>query len=498
MARKHKATGERPQMKISAVLGDRAGSTKAKHKLEPYRPLPGVLASDAKPSALAMDSLPYASVNQIPAFGQYGFFPGYPILSELAQQPEYRKIVGEVAEEQTREWIRLTVKGDGDKQDILNQIEQAMIDFRVREVFRCASEHDGFFGRGQVYIDLKKPGGGLVSDDANELESPLSIDPVKIKKGSLVGFRNIEPIWSYPGLYNSTNPLKPDYYKPYQWYVMASLVHDSRLLTMISRPVPDILKAAYCFGGLSLTQLAKPYVDDWLRTRDSVSDIVHSFSLSILKTNMGATLQGSADTSVFDRADLYNNLRDNRGMMIVDKDTEEVEQINTPLTSLDSLAGQALERMCIVPSMPLVKFAGIQPAGLNASSDGEIRVWYDRIAASQEDLFREPLKKVLEIIQLHLFGEIDDGIDFEFLPLYQLSDLERAQARKIDAETDQVLIDSGVISSEEARGRVASDKESHYNTLNPDEVPEVETQDEGEEGEPTTPSDTRGVAANAG
>ena len=44
---------------------------------------------------------------------------------------------------------------------------------------------------------------------------------------------------------------------------------------------------AYAFGGLSMTQMMKPYVDNWLQTRQSVNDIIQNFSTSVLKTDMG-------------------------------------------------------------------------------------------------------------------------------------------------------------------------------------------------------------------
>jgi hypothetical protein len=48
---------------------------------------------------------------------------------------------------------------------------------------------------------------------------------------------------------------------------MSREVHRSRLLTFIGRELPDILKPAYAFGGLSMSQMLKPYVDNRLRSR---------------------------------------------------------------------------------------------------------------------------------------------------------------------------------------------------------------------------------------
>ncbi|WP_311151968.1 anti-CBASS protein Acb1 family protein [Neisseria sicca] len=39
------------------------------------------------------------------------------------------------------------------------------------------------------------------------------------------------------------------------------------------------------------------------------------------------------------------------------------------------------------------------------STEGEIAVYYDHIRAMQENLLRDPLDKLLKLVQLHLFGQ---------------------------------------------------------------------------------------------
>lgn len=462
---------------LARLLAEPQAATPAA-ELVTYQPAPGVVPKESLPGVLAQDATPYGYINGLGVFGCQNFFPGYPFLAQLAQRPEYRKISATLAEEMTRKWISLRASGDEDKSERIKQLDAALKRYKLREHFRQAMEHDGFFGRGQLYVELKLPGGAVASDDDAELQTLLSLSEKKVTKGSLVAFRAVEPVWSYPGVYNSTNPLKADFYKPSSWYVMGKVVHASRLLTFIARPVPDILKAAYSFGGISLSQLAQPYVEHWIRTRDSVSDVVHSFSVSGLKTNLEATLAGDQGTELISRAELFNRVRDNRGLMLLDKETEDFFQFNTPLSGLDALQAQAQEQMSSVSNIPLVKLLGITPSGLNASSEGEIRVFYDFVH-SQQELHREPLKRAIDLVQLSEFGEIDPDIDFVFEPLYQLTDLEQAQVRKAEADADQVLIDSGVIAQEEARKRLASDPESPYHGL--EERDETEDEDEPEE-----------------
>src|SRR5262249_13866582 len=112
-----------------------------------------------------------------------------------------------------------------------------------------------------------------------------------------------EPIWTTPTVYNSIDPTDPDFYKPPAWYVLGRETHASRLLTFVSRPVPDILKPAYNFSGLSLSQLIEPYVVRWLKTVDSVNRLISNFSTSGLLTNMQASLdEDSTGAGLFKRA----------------------------------------------------------------------------------------------------------------------------------------------------------------------------------------------------
>jgi uncharacterized protein len=462
-ARDAKPKAARKRINPAAVARGRVAVDEAQPgpPIVPYAPPKGVL-----PVGLAMDwdCTPYDYVNSGGIGWGAGAFKGFPYLAMLMQQPEYRKISEIIAQEMTRKWIRLTSKGDDDKSERLEKLDEALRKYKVRQHFRKMAEYDGFFGRGQLFVHVKTPSGG--EPRGPELETPLIRDPRKIVKGSLLGFKPVEPVWTYPGPYNSSKPLAPDYYKPSSWYVMGDKVHASRLLTFISREVPDLLKASYNFSGLSMSQLAEPYVNNWLRTRDSVGDIIHSFSTSGILTDMSSVLtEGDDGGELYTRMDLFNTMRDNRGLMALNKGEEEFFQFNTPLSTIDKLQAQAQEQQSAVASIPLVKLFGITPSGLNASSDGEIQVFYDGINAKQEADWREPLTAVIQIIQLSEFGDIDEGIDFEFLPLDNPDAVEAATVRKTDAETDSILINAGVIISDESRERLIHDPDNTYHSL---------------------------------
>ena len=395
-------------------------------------------------------------------------FIGYPRLAELAQISEYRSVTETTASEMTRQWIEIKSVGDDDNSEKIKQIEECYEKLNIRDVFRKAIESDGFFGRGQIMIQMK-------GQDNDKLGNPLLLTSKTIGKGCLKALVPIEPMWTAPAQCNTTDPTAEDFYKPKTWFVMGREIHRDRLFTLISRPVPDLLKSAYNFGGVSMSQLMMPYVDRWLRTVDSVSDLLHSFSLSGIKTDMSTILSGGCDEEVNMtlRAEVYNRFRDNRGLMMLDKDNEEFFQFNTPLSGLDALLAQSQEQLAMPSHTPLVKLLGVTPSGLNASSEGEIAVYYDYIKALQENILRDPLDKVLKLVQLHLFGEIDDSITFSFVPLAQMDESQLATIRKSDSDRDVAYIQAGVISAEEVRGRLASDTDSGYNGIDVEDVPEM-------------------------
>jgi len=430
---------------------------------------------------MAMDSVT-SDASQLAAYAMEQLhheglgFLGYPYLAELSQRAEYRNVVTIWAEYCTKKWIKLT--GDDAK---VSELEAEFDRLKVRDIFHQAITLEGFFGRMQVFLDFGD------WDQPDELAVPLAIDPRKIGKNRpLKGLALVEPMWSYPGVYSAQNPLAPDFYKPSGWYVSGRTVHRTRLLTLVSNPMPNMLKPAYAFGGVSRAQQCKAYVDNWLRSRQSASDLLHAFSVMVLKTDMESVMSGGVGDALWNRVDLFNKTRDNRGTFVIDKDAEDFDNVSAPIAGLDKLVAQSLEQISAISGIPISILLGQTPSGLNASSEGEIRIFYDRIMSWLDTNLRPLLEPLLDIVQLSLWGKVDDDIAFEFEALWEMSDKDKADIRKSDAEADLAYIDGGVVDADEVRERLRNDETSLYHGVDltgpaPD-VPEDAA--EGEQGLP--------------
>jgi hypothetical protein len=384
-------------------------------------------------------------------------FPGFPALAALCQRSEYLRPSEILAKEMTRKWIKLQCAGTTDKSDKIKQIETEFRRLDVRGLFCKAAELDNKHGRGQIYIDTGD------TDNVEELALPLTPTKEKVNPSKPIkSLRTVEAIWTYPADYNATDPLRADYFKPQSWYVFGKKVHDTRMLTFVSREVSDLLKPAYAFAGISLTQMLIPYVNNWLRTRQSVSDIVCGFSQFVLKTDLSSVLNMGGGEQEANRVAMFNANRDNNGLMIVNKETEDFDNVAAPLATLDALQAQTQEHCAGVVGLSLIKYFGITPKGLNNNSDGEIQVGDDAILADQEKVLTPQLSRLLTLVQLSLFGEVDPDVGFTWVPLRSLDEESGAEVRKTDSETASAFIDRGVISPDEARQVLARDPHSPY------------------------------------
>jgi uncharacterized protein len=417
---------------------------------------PSVVKEALEARGMAFDSLPAAGVVDFARVGlagvlgpREGFF-GFPELAILSLRPEYRSPAEIIATESTRKWIKIKCSDDADKTAKVAKIEAEFERLNVQGVFRQISEHDALFGRAHLFIDVD----GVV--EGPELALPIGggsdeLSKLKIGRGSLKELRTVEPVWVWPITYNSLNPLSKEWYRPETWLCMSQEIHKTRLLTFISREVPDLLKPAYMFGGQSLTQLMMPVVENWLTTRRAVGEIVKKFSFNLIKLNITEALNSGNAGKLAKRMGLFTQLQNNNGTMILDKETEDFINVAVPLSGLDQLQAQAQEHMASLSRIPIIKLLGIQPAGLNASSSGELRAFADSIHSYQESFFRPNLKTVLNLVQCSLFGEVDPSITFDFVPITEeLNELERAQAAQQVIGATANAFESGLLSRADA------------------------------------------------
>lgn len=394
-------------------------------------------------------------------------FVGYGVLTGLAQNGLIRAGVEMRANEMTRKWGNIISEGDGDnqddqrdndKQEQIKQLEHELNRYKIKETLNKAAAFCGYFGGCLGFIDTGE------SDD--DLATPLFLSPDTFSKNSFKGIRLIEPFLISPGIYNSVNPMKSDYYKPDLWYVQGIPVHVSRMLYFAENELPTLIRPAYNFFGLSLAQKVLDAVNHYTANRESAARLLQKYSLTVMKTDMESVLSGGLDTDLERRMNYFVQNRDNDGCAVIDKDKEDIVIMTTSLAGVTDLVRQAMEYVAAMFNEPVTKMWGISPNGFN-TGDADLQNHYDNIASMQEKIFSEPMKRILNVLQMNAFGVIDNRFKFKFAPLSEDDKTEQANNNKVKADTAAVLAELGAISAEEIRQQLIDDPDSGYNSLAP-------------------------------
>lgn len=422
----------------------------------------GALSADGGVYSLLQHSLQMG-------MGVFPQFMGYGALQNLAQNGLIRACVGTVADDMTREWIELRREGEGaaDDGDLLPRLSAKLEQLRAQDVFHEAVELAGYEGGALVFLDTGEKGEALAA--------PLNVSPhsAELRAGSALRLVAVDPVNVFPGDYNSLDPLAVDYFRPTSWWVLGRKVHASRLLRVVGNEVPVLLRPAYNFLGIPQAQILWDYVLHFQDCRAAAARLLTKFSLTVFKTQMFNGIQfGSAEASQLDSRIRYlvQNMS-NDGVLAVDKESEDVIKVETPLGGVTDIVRQALEFLAAVNRTPAVKLLGISPSGFNATGESDIRNYYDHIRSMQEKMLRGPLKTLLDCLQLVTTGDIDSTISFDFRPLGEEDRAALATMQKTRADTVAVYLDRGVVSQEEARKALADDPNSGFSDIDVDELP---------------------------
>ena len=439
---------------------------------------PATLGAPNEDAVLAMDHAMeergvYGLLQHGFELGQYGAcsnFLGYGALQNIAQNGLVRACVETVADDMTRNWIELQQEGEEDSpesEDKIQRLEKAMKRMGLQKTMHKAASMTGYFGGCLLYLDTGAHG--------PQLKLPLSLESwsMEAKPGFLRAVRVVDPVNCFPGVYNSTDPLKEDYYVPQTWWVLGQEVHASRLIRVYANEPPLLFKPSYNFLGIPQAQILWDYVLHFQDNRDSVNRLMGKFSQLVFKTSMTDILTGGANdlSGLMARLQIMAQNRSNDGVVAIDKDAEDVVKVETPMSGVTDVVRQSLEIVAALNRTPAVKLLGISPSGFNATGESDIRNYYDHVLSQQEKVLRPPLQRILEALQVSLFGKVEPSIGFRFASLSETDENAKVLTQQAKINNLCAVLDRDIVSAEEVRQMLVSDPDSGFDGLDP-ELPE--------------------------
>jgi phage-related protein (TIGR01555 family) len=165
-----------------------------------------------------------------------------------------------------------------------------------------------------------------------------------------------------------------------------------------------------------------------------------------------------------------------RGIM-VDADMEDFERKPTTFTGIPEIMDRKMMRLAACAGMPVTRLFGRAAAGLNATGEGDERIWLSKIRSKQENDLSPKLKRVYRLFAAAADSEVrvkEADFQIEFGQLYEPTELEQADRELKVAQRDQIYLDEGVVTPEEVKlGRFGSGKFSSWIDVDADALQEA-------------------------
>ncbi len=397
----------------------------------------------------------------MPWFMKQGFI-GYQNAAFLAQNWLVYKACATPVDDAIRNGYEITTStGDDLDNDVLKILKRA-----DRKVGMMGQLRD--FGiKGRIF-GLRIALFLVDSDDPEYYQKPYNPDGVK--PGSYRGISQIDPYWIAPILDADAAgvPSTKHFYEPTWWLIGSMRVHRSHLVLFRYADPPDVLKPLYLFGGIPLPQMIMERVYCAERTANEAPALALSKRTTVWLTNMSEVLGNSEKANATIQNWIAN--RDNFGIKLGDKESEDFKQFDTPLADFDALVMTQYGLVAATAGMPITKLLGTTPGGFAATGQYDESSYHELLESMQERDLSPLLERHHELVmRSEVIPKYQDLKDTEIVVTWKSLDamthLELAQVNLAKAQTGAALVASGALSPEDERGRVAEDPESVYHGI---------------------------------
>ena len=334
----------------------------------------------------------------------------------------------------TREWR--TFKGP-ETEDI-TRLEEEERRLDLQTTFNMAQKWSRLYGTSLIVMDI---------EDGGDPEDPLELD--FIGEGDLNHIKAVDcNRFDTAQITITYDPLDPNYGLPehYRFTGSGTRVHHSRVLRFdaIKLPFDEFLRNRY----LSDSVLARLYTAlvNFNTVTDAAASMVYNCNIDIIKVenllNLVQTQEGmNLVTKRFALADMLKSF--NNTLLLDSKEQHEIKT-NT-FTSLPELMDRYGMFLTGGSDIPAVRLMGTSAKGLNATGEGDLDNYYDKLKSNQIVDFKPKLEYFDKIMARSLGFDSEQDLSFEFNPLYQMDPSEIAEIELKNAQRDQIYLGENII-----------------------------------------------------
>ncbi|MBZ9633062.1 DUF1073 domain-containing protein [Clostridium sp. FP1] len=353
-----------------------------------------------------------------------------------------KKIINTIPEDMCKNWFSISSELLPKAQDRFNKLEQRTL---IREKIVEGLTWGRLYGGAGAIM--------LIAGQEDMLNKPLDIESIMPNsfKGLLVVDR-----WSgiYPGIELITDINDPEFGLP-EFYDIKDIngsvkqkVHHTRVLRFLGRKLPFWEDQTEMHWGASELE----HVFDELAKRDNTSWNIASliFQANLLVNKVDGLDQMIALGDEQSQQELYNlktaqnQMRSNSSMMIIG-DKDNVTSLNYTFAGLSDISESQMMDVAGAADIPITKLFGRSPAGMNATGESDMQMYYDMVGAQQESVLKPKINKLLPVMFMSEFGQVPYDLGIKFNPIATPSDEKIAEIVGKKVESIVKVYDSGII-----------------------------------------------------
>ncbi len=220
----------------------------------------------------------------------------------------------------------------------------------------------------------------------------------------------------------------------------STTIHSSRLIPFFGTPPlnsrqfpPSILQRIY--------PVLQQFHTAWQATAHLMTDAAQGvFKLK----GLHSAVASNRSEELLKRMELVDMSRSISRSILLDAEDEDFRRDSYGFAGIPEILEKMMLRLAAAARLPVSLLMGQAPAGMNATGESDTRFFYDQVRAEQEAI-KSKLERLIKI----KVGDENAKIDIDYPALWQMTDREKAELRRMEAETDRIYLQEGVLLPEE-------------------------------------------------
>lgn len=323
-------------------------------------------------------------------------------------------IVDYPAEDATRKWRLWRAKADQITK-IEAEEKRLWLQMRVQEAMVAAR----LYGWAALYINTADAAQDEPLRVGADVRSLIVLTPASLQPDAIVRDIN-SPYFGWPEFYALTTGDTARQVR----------IHASRLVLLRGANVPidrTVSHLANAGLGDSVLQATLDAIKQTDGTMANIASLVFEAKVDVFKFDSFADMLADSrnDATLIRRLQTQAAMKGINGVVVIDA-KDDYQQKSASFAGLPEIVGKFMDMVAGAARIPVTRLFGRAAVGLSGSGDGDERVYFDRIGHLQATQIGPALALLDDCIIHQALGSRPPEIFYEWQPLRQLTETERA------------------------------------------------------------------------